>query len=129
MSLNILVVDDSATVRAVIKKTLTIAEVPVNELYMAGDGQEALDILKDNWVDLVFADINMPVMTGIELVDRMAADSIMKSIPIVIISTEGSKQRIEQLMQKGVSAYIRKPFTPELLREVVFKITGVSHEQ
>jgi len=127
MSLNILVVDDSATVRAVIKKTLEIAEVPVSELHQAADGQQALDILADNWIDLVFADINMPVMTGIEMVEKMAEDGLLKTVPVVIVSTEGSATRIEQLKAKGVSAYIRKPFTPEALRSVVDEILGVEN--
>lgn len=129
MSLNILVVDDSATVRAVIKKTLEIAEVPVSKLYQAENGKEALDILSESWIDLVFADINMPVMTGIEMVERMAADGLLKTIPVVIVSTEGSATRIEQLKAKGVSAYIRKPFTPELLRSVVDDIVGVENAE
>lgn len=129
MSLNILVVDDSATVRAVIKKTLEIAEIPVSELYQAENGKEALDILSESWIDLVFADINMPVMTGIEMVEKMAADGLLKTIPVVIVSTEGSATRIEQLKAKGVSAYIRKPFTPELLRSVVDDIVGVENAE
>lgn len=129
MSLNILVVDDSATVRAVIKKTLEIAEVPVSKLYQAENGKEALDILSESWIDLVFADINMPVMTGIEMVEKMAADGLLKTIPVVIVSTEGSATRIEQLKAKGVSAYIRKPFTPELLRSVVDDIVGVENAE
>lgn len=127
MSLNILVVDDSATVRAVIKKTLEIAEVPVSKLYQAENGKEALKILSESWIDLVFADINMPVMTGIEMVEKMAADGLLKTIPVVVVSTEGSATRIEQLKAKGVSAYIRKPFTPELLRSVVDDIVGVEN--
>ena len=127
MALNILVVDDSATVRAVIGKTLDLAEIPVNELHQAADGQQALDILADNWIDLVFADINMPVMTGIEMVEKMSADGLLKTIPVVIVSTEGSATRVEQLKSMGVSAYIRKPFTPELLRSVVDDIVGVQN--
>ena len=129
MSLNILIVDDSATVRAVIKKTLEIAGVPVSELYQAENGKEALEELSNNWIDLVFADINMPVMTGIELVDKMAEDGLLKTVPVVIISTEGSATRIEELKAKGVSAYIRKPFTPELLRSVVDDIVGVENAE
>jgi len=125
---NVLIVDDSVTVRAVIVKTLSVAEVPVNEVFQAANGKEALDILANSWVDLVFADINMPVMTGIELVDRMAADGLLQTIPVVIVSTEGSKTRIEDLKGKGVSAYIRKPFTPELLKQVVDMVMGSQDE-
>ncbi len=119
MSLNILVVDDSATVRAVIAKTLKVAAVPVGELFQAANGREALDILAENWVDLVLADINMPVMGGVEMVEKMMADGLLQSIPVVVVSTEGSATRIEQLRSKGVRAYLRKPFTPELLKGVI----------
>jgi two-component system, chemotaxis family, chemotaxis protein CheY len=126
MALNILVVDDSETVREVIAKTLGLAQVPVNELHMAANGQEALDILQDNWVDLVFSDINMPVMTGVEMIERMREDDVMRAIPVIVVSTEGSATRIEELRSKGVSAYIRKPFTPESIRKVVDEVLGSS---
>lgn len=124
MAYNILVVDDSDTVRAVIVKTLGLTGVDIGTIHQARDGQEALDLLKDEWVDLVFTDINMPVMTGIELVERMQADSMLETIPVVVVSTEGSKTRIDDLMRKGVRAYIRKPFTPEALKEVVDNVLG-----
>ena len=71
----------------------------------------------------------MPNMTGIELVEKMSEDGLMKSIPVVIISTEGSATRIEQLMNKGITAYIRKPFAPEQIKEIVDKIVGGQNEQ
>lgn len=129
MALNILVVDDSAVVRAVISKTLKLAGIPVGELYQAGNGKEALEILNDNWVDLVFSDINMPVMGGVEMIEKMSADGLLKTIPVVVVSTEGSATRIEQLKSRGISAYIRKPFTPELVRKVVDDIIGRQDEE
>lgn len=125
MAFNILVVDDSATVRAVIKKTLTIAGVDVGELFMAENGREALDIIADNWVDLVLADINMPIMGGIEMLEKMSEDGLLKTIPVIVVSTEGSATRIEQLKSKGVKGYIRKPFTPEIIKKMVDDILGV----
>ncbi|HRU94339.1 MAG TPA: response regulator [Anaerolineae bacterium] len=127
MALNILVVDDSATVRAVIAKTLQIAAVKHDKLFEAANGQEALDVLKENWIDLIFADINMPVMNGIAMIERMSADGVLKTVPVVIVSTEGSATRIEELKAKGVSAYVRKPFTPEAIRQVVTEILGGEH--
>ncbi len=121
---NILIVDDSRTIRAVIKKTLEIAGVPVGELYEAENGQMALDLMKENWIDLVFADINMPVMTGIEMVEKMAENNILEKLPVIIVSTEGSKTRIEELYKKGVKAYLRKPITPEALTDVVKEVMG-----
>jgi len=124
MSFNILLVDDSKTVRAVISKTLELAGVPVNKLYEVSNGKEALDILANNWVDIVFTDINMPVMTGIEMIEKMSENDLLKNIPVVIISTEGSRTRIEMLKSKGISDYIRKPFTPEQIKKAVDNITG-----
>lgn len=127
MALNILLVDDSQTVRAVIAKTLEVAGVEVGELFQASNGKEALEILAENWVDMVFADINMPVMGGVEMVDKMCENGLLKTIPVVIVSTEGSTTRMEQLKAKGICAYIRKPFTPEHIKDVIDDIVEVGH--
>lgn len=119
MALNVLIVDDSATVRSVIAKTLELAELPIREVYEASNGAEALLVLEDHWVDLVFSDLNMPVMDGVALVEKMAEDDLLKTLPVIVVSTEGSATRIEQLKDKGIRAFIRKPFTPEMLRETV----------
>jgi len=122
MSYNILIVDDSRTTRAVIAKTLNLSGVPLGELHEAENGEEALSILDGNWIDLVLADINMPVMDGVEMVNRMSADGLMQTIPVIIVSTEGSKTRIEEMRSKGVRAYIRKPCTPEFIGNIVSDI-------
>jgi two-component system, chemotaxis family, chemotaxis protein CheY len=119
---NVLLVDDSKTIRAVIAKTLNIAGVEVSNLFEAADGSQALELLRNEWIDIVFADINMPVMTGIEMVEVMEREGMLANIPVVIVSTEGSIERIEQLKSIGVKAYLRKPFSPEELKEVVDKL-------
>ena len=119
MSLNILIVDDSRTVRAVIIKSLQLAGVPCGKLLEAENGCEALSLLEDEWIDLVLTDINMPVMGGVEMIEKMSESGILKTIPVVVVSTDGSQTRIEHLKRKGVCAYIRKPFTPEMIREVI----------
>jgi len=129
MAYNILVVDDSVIVRAVIKKTLDLAGIDIGEFFEAGNGKEGLSILRDNWIDLVLADINMPEMTGIEMVDRMAQNGLMKTVSVIMISTEGSQTRVEELKSKGVRAYIRKPFTPEIIREVIDQVLGAGDER
>jgi two-component system chemotaxis response regulator CheY len=127
MALNILVVDDSQIVRAVIAKSLEVAGVPVRMLHQASNGAEALQILVSHSVDLVLADINMPVMGGVEMVERMSRDDHLWSIPVVIVSTEGSATRMEELQSKGVRAYLRKPFRPESIRAVVEEVIGAPH--
>ncbi|HEY6564422.1 MAG TPA: response regulator [Pirellulaceae bacterium] len=116
--------DDSETVRAVIAKAISMSGVEVKAMHAAGNGQEALDILNREGVDLVFADINMPVMGGVELVRRMKADDGMKAIPVVMVSTEGSATRIKDLMDIGVKAFLRKPFTPEGLKATIEGVMG-----
>ncbi|MEA3221965.1 MAG: response regulator [Thermodesulfobacteriota bacterium] len=124
MAYNILVVDDSEIIRKVLIKTLLLAKVSVGELYEAANGKEALEILGDSWIDLVFADINMPVMNGVEMIEMMSKDGLLDKIPVVVISTESSSTRINELKIKGVRAYIQKPFTPEMVKKVVNDVMG-----
>ena len=128
MAYNILVVDDSRTMRAVLLKTLSMTELNLGEIYVAENGRDALDKLRDHWVDLVMTDLNMPEMTGLELIDKMAADGMLKSTPVIVISTDGSAERVEGLLEKGVREFIRKPFTPEAITEAITKVLGVSNE-
>jgi two-component system chemotaxis response regulator CheY len=119
MAYNILVVDDSQTMRAVLTKTICMAGVELGSVFEAENGREALDILEKEWVDLVFADINMPVMNGVEMVKAMRELGYMESTPVVVISTEGSKTRLEALRGMGVRGFLRKPVSPELFKSVV----------
>ncbi len=127
MALNFLIVDDSQTVRAVITKTLQMSGMDVGEIHHAANGREALDLLDEHWIDLIFSDIHMPVMSGIEMVNKLQEDGVLKTMPVIIVSTEGSQTRIEQLKAKGISAYIRKPFTPELIKSVVDDVLEKNH--
>ena len=129
MSLNILVVDDSETVRAVISKMLELAGVPVAELFEASNGKEALDILDNHLIDLVFTDINMPVMTGIEMIEKMCENDLLKTVPVIIVSTEGSSARFETLKSKGIRAFLRKPFIPEQIKNIVDNVVGEKHKK
>lgn len=119
MSLNILIADDSETVRSVIVKTMGMAGIDTGTLHLAPEGQTALNLLREHWIDLVLADINMPVMNGLELVANMKADDTLNDIPVIIVSTEGSKTRIEDLKRQGIAAFVRKPFTPESLKAAI----------
>lgn len=129
MAFNILLVDDSVTVRAVISKALKLAGVDIGSLYEAGNGQEALAVLEKEWVDLVFCDISMPVMSGEELVEKLNETGLINSLPVVIVSSAGSGPRVAKLREKGVRDYIQKPFTPEQIREVVDNVMGVTEHE
>lgn len=122
MKWNILIVDDSNVVKAVLIKALTESGAPINRIFDAPNGKDALTILKSSKIDIMFADINMPVMNGIELVESISQDANLRGLPIIIISTDGSTERMEYLKENGVRAYIRKPFTPEQIRTVVKEV-------
>ena len=119
MGYNVLIVDDSMIIRKMIAKTLNISGLDIGEIYFAENGRQALEQLQKNWVDIVFADINMPEMNGIEMIEDMCKENLLSSIPVVIISTERSRERIETLKAMGVKAYLRKPFVPEEFSRVV----------
>jgi len=80
--------------------------------------------MKNNWIDLVFSDINMPGMGGVEMIEHMRESDLLSTVPVVVVSTEGSKTRIDDLLSKGVRAYIRKPLTPEKVKAVVDELLG-----
>ena len=124
MSVNVLVVDDSGVMRSMIIKTIRLSGLQLGEIYQAANGREGLDALHQNWIDLVIADINMPVMNGEDMIDRMNEHPEFKDIPVVVISTEGSSTRIERLENKG-ARFIHKPFTPEIIRDTVKDFLGV----
>ena len=119
MAYNILIVDDSSIIRQVIAKTLGLTKLETGEIWQAANGMEALEVIEKEWVDLVLVDINMPVMGGVEMIKKLKEKDMLQSIPVVIVSTEGSKTRIDELLGLGVRGYLRKPFSPEQLREAI----------
>jgi len=124
MAINVLVVDDSSVMRSMIIKTMNMSGLELGEVTQAANGMEALGLLKEKWVDLVVADINMPVMNGEEMINRMMEDPEFKAIPILVVSTEASQARIESLMNKG-ARFIKKPFSPELIRNTIGKMLRI----
>jgi two-component system, chemotaxis family, chemotaxis protein CheY len=126
--MNVLVVDDSAVIRAMIIKTLKLAGVDLGQVHEAANGQAGLEKLQADWIDIAFVDINMPVMNGEEMIVKLRENPLWADLPVVVVSTEGSQTRIDRLLQKGVR-FVHKPFAPEVVRQVVLEITGVDHEQ
>lgn len=125
MSYNILIVDDSKTVIKMMEKTLAMIGLPLKQIYTAENGRQALDLLEKQWIDLVLTDINMPVMNGMEMVAIMAEKGLLQEVPVVVISTEGSDERINQLKEQGIRGYLRKPITPEDVKSLMASILGV----
>jgi len=124
MSLNVLIVDDSAVMRAMVVKTLRATGLPIGDVYEAANGREGLDTLEKHWIDLVFADINMPVMNGEEMIDRIRDNPVWQDLAVIVVSTEGSRTRIERLERKDTT-FIHKPFTAEAVRDAVNELAGV----
>jgi|YNPNPStandDraft_1061719.scaffolds.fasta_scaffold03072_13 two-component system chemotaxis response regulator CheY len=127
MSLNVLIVDDSAVMRAMVARTLRLSGLPVGEIYEASNGAEALDMLDKYWIDLALVDIHMPVMNGEQMIERVKERPDTADLPIVVVSSEGSIERVENLRNQGV-LFIQKPFTPETLKHVVENVVGVKHD-
>jgi two-component system chemotaxis response regulator CheY len=125
MGYNVLIVDDSVIIRKMVARTLRISDLDISEYLFAANGREALEKLEANWVDIVFADINMPEMNGVEMIEKMRKEDLLSGIPVVIISTERSRERIEALKAMGIGAYLQKPFVPEEFARVV---KGLLHE-
>lgn len=128
MAFNVLIVDDSSSMRAVIKKMIKVSGFNVGEYLMAADGKEALEVLKDEWVDLVLTDINMPNMNGLELMAAMKEDELSSEIPVVMVTTEGSEKRVAEAMELGARGYIKKPFQPEEIKRVMSSIMGETED-
>jgi two-component system chemotaxis response regulator CheY len=124
---NILVVDDSETTRAFVRRVLGMCGFENDHIFEAGDGSAALGILSAQPIDLVLADLHMPGMGGLEMTRHMLIQPRLREIPVVIISADPNAVRMEDLRKQGVKGYISKPFTPEAFRSTITEITGAIH--
>lgn len=118
--MQILIADDFPTMRRIIKNLLK--QLGFEKIIEAEDGKHALSLLKDNAVDFVITDWNMPNMNGIDLLRTIRADSALKATPVLMVTAEADKQNIVEAIQAGVSNYVVKPFTAEILKEKLEKI-------
>ncbi|RQW82737.1 MAG: response regulator [Geobacter sp.] len=112
---NVLIVDDSSTMRKIISRSLRQAGLAVDDIFEAGDGIEGLSVLGEKSVDLILSDINMPNMDGLEFIKQVRANG--NNVPIVMITTEGGEDIIKEALESGASSSIKKPFTPDQLNE------------
>ena len=117
--LNLLVVDDSVMMRAMLKRAAALSHVPLGTVFEAANGEEALALMNANHIDALFTDINMPVMTGIELLKAMDTDERWRDVVRVIISSDGSTLNKEQAGLLSTWRYVEKPFKPEAIRDVL----------
>jgi len=120
-----LIVDDSSVMRKIVERSLRQAGIDLSHVIEAGNGVEALGLLDSNTVDLILCDINMPVMDGLELVRHLQTIDKLRGVPVVMITTEGSESNVIQALSLGAKGYIRKPFTPDQVKEHVLPVLGV----
>ena len=125
MAFNVLVVDDSAVMRTMVVRTLRMSGVPLAAVHEAANGEEGLQLLANEWIDLLMLDINMPVMNGEEMLKRVRANPDTQDIRVIVVSTEGSETRLANLQELGASI-VHKPFAPTTLRNTILRVTGVS---
>jgi len=128
MAFNILVADDSETMRAVVKKTVEMSGVPIGEFHEAANGKEALAILENSWIDVILSDINMPEMGGMDLLRAVTASEDFRRIPLIFITTESSEARMDEAKRLGVAGYIKKPFVPETIKTILYEVLAKAYE-
>ncbi len=120
--LDVLIVDDSAAIRKILQRVLRQTDLPLGEIQEAGDGTEAVEILKNRSFGLILSDINMPQMDGLQLLARVKQMDHVKDIPVLMITTEGGQGKVTEAVQLGATGYVRKPFTAEQIKE---KLAGI----
>ncbi len=121
-SIQALIVDDSSVMRKIVERSLRQAGIELSKVFEAGNGAEALAVLEENRVELILCDINMPVMGGLDFVKQLSGVKNAKGVPVVMITTEGSESHVVQALSAGAGGYIRKPFTPDQVKEHVIPL-------
>jgi two-component system chemotaxis response regulator CheY len=127
MAFRVLIVDDSPVMRAFIRRIVLLSGIEAAEFLEASDGNEALVVLRREWVDVILTDINMPGMDGEQLLRCLEADDLLKSVPVLVVSTDGTESRVHQMLSLGARGYVKKPFMPETLREELERVLGEPH--
>lgn len=127
MAYRILIVDDSPAMRFFVRRVVELSGFDASLCLEAANGEEALSVLRKEWVDAILTDINMPVMDGEEFLGRIASDDLLRGIPVIVISTDGTRNRIGRLLSIGARGYVTKPFSPEELRTQLDRVLGDAH--
>ena len=121
--MRVLIVDDSSVMRKIVTRGLRQAEFKVDDIVEAGNGEEALEQLRITPdIDLILSDWNMPIMDGLTFV-KSVRGSIpeIKDIPIIMVTTEGGESKVAAAVEAGANGHIKKPFTPDTLKETLGK--------
>ena len=124
MAFNILIVDDSAAMRRVVRRAVDLSGVQVGKYLEAEDGRQALLRLRSEWVDLILTDVNMPEMDGEALLLEVRHDPLLASIPVLVVSTDRTVERVQHMMAIGADGYVSKPFMPEQISDEMNRLLG-----
>jgi two-component system chemotaxis response regulator CheY len=120
--MKILVVDDSSIMRRILKMAITKVD-PNIEIYEAENGKEGIEVLeKNDDMSYTFLDINMPIMKGDEMLKIVRSRDVLKHHKIIIQTTEGRREKFIELKQLGISGYIVKPYTQEIVEQLLTKL-------
>jgi two-component system, chemotaxis family, chemotaxis protein CheY len=119
LNLNVLVVDDSAAIRKILLRVLSQSDLPIDAVFEANDGLEALKVLETTPVNLVLSDINMPNMDGLDFLTKVRANARWKDLIILMVTTEGSQAKVLEAVRLGANGYVRKPFTSDQIKDKV----------
>ena len=122
MSIRALIVDDSSVMRKIVERCLRQAGMELGQVREASNGAEALALVNENPFDLILSDINMPIMDGLEFIRHLKEMENGKNIPIVMITTEGGEKSVLEALSLGAKGYIRKPFTPDQVKDHVIPV-------
>jgi two-component system chemotaxis response regulator CheY len=117
MALDVLIVDDSAAIRKILHRVLLETNLVLGHVHEANDGKEALERLRTESVGLVLSDINMPNMDGLEFLKAMKLNPAWKNVPVMMVTTEGSQDRVLEALKLGAAGYVKKPFTPDQIKD------------
>jgi two-component system chemotaxis response regulator CheY len=120
--MDVLIVDDSAAIRKILQRVLRQAEIPIRNVLEAGDGAQALEVLRSQSVGLILSDINMPNMDGLQLLSHLKASPEWRQVPVIMITTEGGQAKVVEAVQLGAAGYVRKPFTADQIKD---KLAGI----
>ena len=120
--MDVLIVDDSAAIRKILQRVLRQTDIPIRNVLEAGDGAQALQMLRSQPVGLILSDINMPNMDGLELLGHLKGNPEWRDVPVIMITTEGGQAKVMEAVQLGAAGYVRKPFTADQIKD---KLAGV----
>ncbi|HEV2500957.1 MAG TPA: response regulator [Terriglobia bacterium] len=120
--ISVLIIDDSSVMRKIIERSLRQAGLELEKVIEADNGADALTMVEANAIDLIFSDVNMPKMDGLEFLRQIQGIEKAKGIPILMITTDGSEQKVVEAITLGAKGYIRKPFSADQVRAQVAQL-------